>query len=79
MTSNSGILVTKDNIQRLTVASHTWDEVDEENQIVYHAGAHAVGRITADALGEDIGLVELSPKEQAQHGRRPSVLLLHPI
>lgn len=58
MTSNSDILVIKDDIQRLTVASHTWDRVDEENRIVYH-GAHAVGRVT-EVLGEDIGLVELT-------------------
>ena len=56
MASNSGILITKDNIQRLTVASHTWDGVDEERRIVYH-GTHAVGRLK-EVLGEDIGLVE---------------------
>src|ERR1700724_4414960 len=58
MTSNSGIVVNKDNIHRLTVASHTWDGADEGNRIVYH-GAHAVGRVT-EVLGEDIGLVELT-------------------
>jgi len=54
--SNSGVKVQKNGVNRITVAAHGWDEVEEK--IVYHPtrNGHKVGTVV-EQIGEDIGLM----------------------